>query len=153
MVGAQESKTVLGPENPDLYDGANALLAGDAEEGVRLTQRGLANASNYRERITGNANLCAGYILLEKLEEALTHCDRVLQQDDRHWRAFSNRALAYIKLKRYAEADEDLRRAEAIAPNSRKVRTVRAMYRDATDPVAPQIVIDDRRQPADDDAD
>jgi len=38
---AQESKTVIGPSNPDLHDGANALLAGDAEEGVRLTLLGL----------------------------------------------------------------------------------------------------------------
>ncbi len=148
---AQESKTVIGPENADLYNGANALLAGNAEEGVRLTLRGLANAANIRERTTGNANLCAGYILLEQLEQALTYCDRTLQQDDAHWRAYSNRALAYIKLQRYEDAEQDLQRAEAIAPRSRKVKTVRAMLRDAVDPVAPQIVIDDRRQPADDD--
>ena len=152
VAAAQESKTVIGPENPDLYNGANALLAGDAEEGVRLTLRGLAGASNHRERETGNANLCAGYILLEQLEEALTYCDRVLEQNESHWRAYSNRALAYIKLQRYEEAEQDLQHAEAIAPNSRKVKTVRAMLRDAVDPVAPQIVIDDRRQPADEDA-
>ena len=33
---AQQNTTVLGPSNTDLYYGANALLAGDAEEGVRL---------------------------------------------------------------------------------------------------------------------
>ena len=152
-VNAQESKTVLGPENADLYYGANALLAGDAAEGVRLTQRGLQHAANYRQRITGLANLCAGFIMLEQLEQALTYCDQVLEQNDAHWRAYSNRALAYVKLQRYDEAEEDLIRAEALAPNSRKVKTVRAMLLDATDPVAPQIVIDDRRQPAADDVD
>ena len=144
---------MLGPENPDLYHGANALLAGDAEEGVRLTLRGLQSASNYRQRITGLANLCAGFILLEQLEEALTYCDQVLQQNDAHWRAYSNRALAYVKLQRYDDAEQDLQRAEALAPSSRKVKTVRAMLLDATDPVAPQIVIDDRRQPPNSDGD
>ena len=150
---AQQSKTVLGPENPDLYHGANALLAGDAEEGVRLTLRGLQHASNQRERMTALANLCAGYILLEELETALTYCGRALEQNDSNWRAYSNRALAYIKLRRYDEAEQDIQRAEAIAPDSRKVKRVRAMWRDATDPVAPQIVIDERRQPADEHVD
>ena len=124
-----------------------------AEEGVRLTLRGLQHASNQRERRTALANLCAGYILLEELETALTYCDRALEQNDSNWRAYSNRALAYVKLQRYDDAERDLQRAEALAPNSRKVKTVRAMLLDATDPVAPQIVIDDRRQPADDDVD
>ena len=50
-------------------------------------------------------------------------------------------------LGRYDEADKALQRAEAIAPNARKVQTVRAMLRDKTDPVAPSVIIDDRRHP------
>ena len=38
------AKTVVGPANADLADGAAALRAGDAEEGIRLTKRGLATA-------------------------------------------------------------------------------------------------------------
>ena len=37
-----EAKTVIGPSNLYLYDGANALLAGDPVEGVPLTLKGLA---------------------------------------------------------------------------------------------------------------
>ena len=51
--GGQEhehSRTVIGPANIDLADGAEALLAGDAEKGVSLTERGLQAAANDRER-------------------------------------------------------------------------------------------------------
>jgi Flp pilus assembly protein TadD len=150
LCSAQENRTVIGPSNADLYNGAQALLAGDGEEGVRLTLQGLRNASNTRDRITGLSNLCAGYILLKQHDTALSYCGEVLAINDRHWRAYSNRALAYLQMERYSEAEQDLQKAESLAPNSRKVKTVRAMLLDATDPVAPQIIIDDRRQPADD---
>lgn len=146
---AQESKTVIGPSNLDLYHGANALLAGDAEEGVRLTLLGLQHESSKRDRMTAKSNLCAGYIMLEQLETALSYCDQVLEENDRHWRAYSNRALANVKLGRYEEAERDLQKAEALAENARTVKIVRSMLRDAIDPVAPHIVIDDRRQPPD----
>ena len=150
---AQQNTTVLGPSNLDLYHGANALLAGDAEEGVRLTLIGLRYEHGGRDRLTGLSNLCAGYIMLEQLETALTYCDQVLEQNDDYWRAYSNRALAYIKLGRFEEAEQDLQKAEALAENARTVKIVRSMLLDATDPVAPQVVIDDRRQPMDDDED
>jgi tetratricopeptide (TPR) repeat protein len=147
----QESKTILGPTNPDLYYGAEALLAGDGEEGVRLTLLGVKHAANSRDRITGLSNLCAGFIMLEQYEIGLSYCDQVLAENDKHWRSYSNRALAYLKLGRLEETEADLQKAEAIAPNARTVKVVRSMLLDATNPVAPLIVIDDRRQAADDD--
>ena len=147
----QESKTILGPTNPDLYYGAEALLAGDADEGVRLTLLGVKRAANSRDRITGMSNLCAGYIMLEQYEIGVSYCDEVLARNDQHWRSYSNRALAYLKLGRLEETEADLQKAEAIAPNARTVKVVRSMLLDATNPVAPLIVIDDRRQTADDD--
>ena len=144
---AQESKTILGPSNQDLYAGANALLAGDAEKGVRLTLAGLKRERRGQDRLTGMSNLCAGYIMLEQLETALTYCDQVIAETDNHWRAYSNRALAYVELQRYEEAEQDLQKAEALAGNARTVKIIRSMLLDATDPVAPQVVIDDRRRP------
>lgn len=146
-VDAQEAKTVVGPYNADLTEGAEALMAGDAERGVELTLKGLRQETRAHDRRTGLSNLCAGYILLDQLDTALDYCDRVLEETDRHWRALSNRALIYVKLGRYAEAEADLERAEAIAPKARPVRSVRAMLQDATDPVAPTVIIDDRREP------
>jgi len=145
---AQDARTVIGPSNIELKEGADALLAGDAEEGVRLTLIGLERAPSQRERHTGWSNLCAGYVMLEQLDTALEYCNKVLAENDRHWRAYSNRALVYVKLRRFDEAEQDLQRGEAIAPNARTLRAVRAMLLDAVQPVAPTVVIDDRRQPA-----
>jgi len=140
------AKTVVGPANADLADGAAALRAGDAEEGVRLTRRGLASAAGRRERVAGYSNLCAGLAMLERLDEALQACDRALQLDDRHWRSYSNRALVHLKQERYAEAERDIASVEALSPQAHTLKQLRAMYRDAVDPVSPSIIIDDRRE-------
>ena len=145
---AEGNKTVLGPSNIPLQDGANALIVGDAAEGIRLTLIGLRQARDSRERQTAKSNLCAGYALLEQYPTALEYCDEVLQQNDANWRAYSNRALVYVKLKRFDEAQQDLLRGEAISPKASTLKAVRRMYLDATNPVSPTIVIDDRRAPA-----
>jgi tetratricopeptide (TPR) repeat protein len=150
LADGQQAKTVIGPYNAELSAGAEALLAGDAERGIRLTLEGLQRETRSYDRRTGLSNLCAGYILLDDLETALDYCSRVLEETDRHWRAYSNRALIFVKLGRYADAEADLERAEAIAPKARPVRSVRSMLQDATDPVAPIVIIDDRREPGPD---
>lgn len=139
------AKTVIGPSNVNLADGAAALRAGDAEEGVRLTQRGLAAANSHRDRVAGYSNLCAGLVMLDRLDEALEACDRALELDDRHWRSYSNRAAAYLRQERYEEAERDISAGEALNPDARTLKALRAMYRDAVDPVVPMIIIDDRR--------
>ncbi|MDJ0758693.1 MAG: tetratricopeptide repeat protein [Woeseiaceae bacterium] len=146
-VGADDesSRVVIGPSNPNLFDGAAALIAGDPETGVRLTHLGLSMATNRRERLVGLSNLCAGYLLLEQLDVALDFCNQALEINDRHWRSYSNRALIYLKLKRYEEAEQDLERGLTIAPDSAKLKTVRAQLLDEIDPVSPRITIDERR--------
>lgn len=146
-IAATENKTVIGPSNPDLQEGANALLAGDAQEGVSLTLRGLEYAGSRRERVTAWSNLCAGYAMLEEYTNALTYCDLALGENSEHWRALNNRALVYVKIKRYSEAATDLDKAESLAPKSRTIKVVRALLNDAVNPVSPSIVIDDRRNP------
>ena len=141
-----QPRTVIGPSNIDLADGATALRAGNAEDGVRLTQSGLRSASNDRERVAGYSNLCAGLFMLDRLDEALDACNQALIIDDRHWRSYSNRALVYVKQKRYADAERDIADGEAINPNARTLKIVKSMLLDETDPVAPSITIDDRRQ-------
>ena len=146
---AQSNKTVIGPTNPDLKYGADALLAGDADEGVRLTLIGLEFARGARERQTAKSNLCAGYLMLREYDTALAYCNEVLGENDGHWRAYSNRALIYVKLGRFEDAERDLAIGEAIRPSSRKLKAVRRMLLDATNPVSPTIIIDDRRDSAD----
>jgi tetratricopeptide (TPR) repeat protein len=145
------AKTVVGPANVDLADGAEALRIGNAEDGVRLTRRGLASANSRRDRVAGYSNLCAGLVMLERLEEALQACNQALELDDRHWRSYSNRALVYLKQQRYPEAERDISKGEELSPNARTLKILRGMYRDAVDPVSPSIIIDDRRGAAADD--
>ena len=145
---AQSNTTVIGPSNPDLKYGADALLAGDADEGVRLTLIGLKFATGARERQTAKSNLCAGYLMLREYDTALAYCNEVLGENDRHWRAYSNRALIYVKLGRFDDAKQDLEKGEAISRSSRTLKAVRRMLLDATNPVSPTIVIDDRRDSA-----
>lgn len=145
-LASEESKTVIGPENIYLYDGANALMAQNGEDGVRLTLLGLAAAKNAREEKIAHSNLCAGYLMIGKPDTALGHCDWVIEKDQGHWRTYNNRALVYMRLERYAEAEEDIRKGQALRPSSRKLKIVKGMYLDETQPVTPRIEVDERRK-------
>ena len=136
---------MLGPSNQDLADGAQELLAGNYEEGVMLTERGLTYARGRKEKQVGFSNLCAGYLLLNQWEKALGFCDQALEINPRHWRALSNRAMVYVQLERYEEAKADLDLGQEIAPNATSLKEVRGRLLDATNPVTPNIQIDDRR--------
>ena len=149
-----EMKTVIGPRNPELANGATALLQGRIEEGIRLTQIGLGKAQGSRERQAAYSNLCAGYVMLKKYETAIEFCDLALEENDRNWRALNNRALARTELGEYELAKADLDRGEAIAPKASTIKEVRGWLLDHTEPVEPTVTIDDRRgEAADDEAD
>ena len=147
----QEASTVIGPRNVPLYDGAQALLAGDNEQGVRLTLEGLKIAHGRREEEAALSNLCAGYIKLGNYEEALKYCDILLTRNDRNWRGYNNRAVIHIMMKQYDKADADLTKGEELNPGARTMKIARAMYMDAVYPVRPEIEIDDRENQDDED--
>ena len=142
---AEETKTVMGPSNIYLYDGANALMAGDGERGVRLTLRGLEHAQGLREKRVAHSNLCAGFLLINEPDQALEHCNWVLERDPTHWRSYNNRALVYMRLERFDEAEVDIRKGQELRPNSKKLKIVKGMYLDETQPVTPKVEVDDRR--------
>lgn len=141
----EEAKTVIGPDNIYLADGADALVAGNGEDGVRLTLIGLQRAQGTRQEKIGHSNLCAGYLLLNQPETALEHCNWVLELDPTHWRTYNNRALVYMRLERFDEAEQDIQKGQAIRPGSEKLKAVKGMYLDETQPVTPNIEIDERR--------
>ena len=145
LAADEESKTVIGPRNALLADGAIALKAGDGVEGVRLTLRGLEMAQGELERKMGHSNLCAGYILIDKPRTALPHCNWVLERDPDHWRTYNNRALVYLRLERFEESEADIARGQALSPSSRNLKIARGMLLDQTDPVSPNVEIDERR--------
>jgi tetratricopeptide (TPR) repeat protein len=139
------SKTVIGPRNIFLYDGANALKAGNADEGVPLTIKGLEFAQGQRETKIGHANLCAGFMMLGQASTALEHCNWVLERDPYHWRTYNNRALVYLKLERFEESEADIRKGQEINPRSETLKEVKGLYLDEVAPVDERITIDDRR--------
>jgi tetratricopeptide (TPR) repeat protein len=139
------NKTVIGPSNLALSDGAQALMAGDAEYGVKKTLEGLEMAVGEREHEAALSNLCAGYILLEQYQAALGYCDLLLARNDQNWRAYNNRAVVFIKTGQYEKAERDLARGEALRPGAHTLKVARAMYMDAVHPVAPEVEVDDRQ--------
>ena len=140
-----EAKTVIGPRNVYLYDGANALMAGNPTEGVPLTLKGLEFAHGLHEIKIAHANLCAGFLLLGQAATALEHCDWVLERDSNHWRTYNNRAIVYLRLERFEESEADIRKGQELNPRSEKLKEVKGMYLDEVEPVDERITIDDRR--------
>jgi hypothetical protein len=63
---AASSNTVIGP-NVMLADGAEALMRGDWQRGIQLTQMGLTFAVTQQDRASALANLCAGFAALKQL--------------------------------------------------------------------------------------
>jgi Flp pilus assembly protein TadD len=149
----QEMKTTIGPSNIELHNGAELLRRGEAKRGLELTLEGLEHATTTREKVVGLSNACAGNVMLGRYTEAVSWCHQALEIKEGNWRALVNRSHAYLKLGRFEQAEADLVAAEEIAPSARSVKLVRSMYLDATDPVAPLVVIDDRRQGGDDEPD
>lgn len=143
-----ETKTVIGPSNVYLYEGANALLANNALEGVPLTLKGLAIAHGSREEKVAHSNLCAGFMMLDQPETALEHCNWVLERDPNHWRSYNNRALVYIALERFEESEADIKKGQELNPRSEKLKEVKGIFLDTVEPVDERIVIDDRRNPS-----
>jgi hypothetical protein len=123
LAANEESKVVIGPRNALLADGANALLAGDGVEGVRLTLRGLEMAQGEVERKMGHSNLCAGYILIDKPRE------------------------------RFEESEADIARGQELSPSSRNLKIAKGMLLDETDPVRANVEIDERRSAMEDASD
>lgn len=143
---ASEPRWSIGPANPELSDGARALLGGRNEEGIRLTLLGLKLANNKKEEEIALSNLCAGYTNLGDYDEALKYCDIALQRNDQLWRVYTSKALIYTITKQYLLAEEALLKGEALNPGARSLKIARALFLDATQPVAPEIEVDDRQR-------
>jgi tetratricopeptide (TPR) repeat protein len=136
---------VTGSANSDISAGARALLGGRNEKGIELTLSGLKAANGKKEEEVALSNLCAGYTNLGDYETALKYCDMLLQRNDKKWRAYNSKALIFIYTKQYKKAEQELIKGEALNPNARTMKIARALYLDATNPVVPEIEIDDRK--------
>lgn len=121
------STSVLGV-NESLAAGSRALLLGEYETGVRLTERGLKLVSQRFERARALSNLCAGYTGLRQHEKALEACDAALKLNPQNWRIYNNRSLALLGLGRVVEARQDLAAALEMKPESPSLEKTRAWF-------------------------
>ena len=126
---ASTSNTVIGP-NVMLSDGAEALMRGDWERGVQLTQFGLSFAVSQQDRASGLANLCAGFAGLKQYQRALEHCDKSLELVNDNWRTWQNRAAANLGLGKVEESLRDVQRGLQINPDSDSLQKTLAIARD-----------------------
>ena len=106
-----------------LVEASMALSLGDAERGIRLIEEELARGIERRsDTAKALSNLCAGYILIGDYDRALVHCDRSLEIDQTNWRAFNNRASAFLGQGRLDEAITDLGRGLELRSDSPMMR-------------------------------
>ncbi len=118
---AVENRLVLGA-NPNLSQGAFELRSGNFEEGIRLTFIGLKETASTRDRRAAMNNLCAGYAALGRYDAAIHICNIILDKNERDWRAYNNRALAYMGAGDLDQAKADVDKGLAINPGSKKLR-------------------------------
>lgn len=121
------SNTVIGP-NVMLADGA--LLNGDWERGVQLTQMGLTFAISQQDRAAALANLCAGFAALKQYQRALERCDQSIEISADNWRTWQNRAAANLGLGKVEESLRNIQRGLQLNPDSDALQKTLAIARD-----------------------
>lgn len=123
------SNTVIGP-NVMLADGAEALMRGEWQRGIQLTQMGLTFAISQQDRASALANLCAGFAALKQYQRALEHCDQSIALVNDNWRTWQNRAAANVGLGKIEESLRDIQRGLQLNPDSDSLQKTLAIVRD-----------------------
>jgi len=126
---AATSNTVIGP-NVMLADGAEALMHGEWQRGIQLTQMGMAFAISQQDRASALANLCAGFAALKEYQRALEYCDQSIAIVDDNWRTWQNRAAAHLGLGKIEESLRDIQRGLQLNPDSDSLQKTLAIVRD-----------------------
>lgn len=127
-----------------LSAGADAIRAGNYDEGIRLTTIGLQRqARTLRDRAAGLANLCAAYVAKEEPDAAIPYCDESIELFDGNWRAYSNRSHAYLLKGMLEEAARDNAAAAALSPRAAHVQMIRGMLNERK--LKPRITMQEHR--------
>lgn len=126
-----DSRTVFGG-NSLLAAGAEAIRAGQYDEGIRLTLLGLERPGNTEhERAAALSNLCAAHAGKREPDLAIQYCSKSLSLNPGNWRAYSNRSFAYWLKGMYSQAVFDVDAAAALAPKAAQVRQIREMINES----------------------
>jgi tetratricopeptide (TPR) repeat protein len=122
-----DSRTVLGSGNEYLIAGAEAIRAGQYEDGIRLTTLDLKRMATVHEKSAGLSNLCGAHAAKGEPDLAITYCTESIAINDGNWRAYSNRSYALYLKGLYNQANADLETAASINPSARQIAQLRGM--------------------------
>ncbi len=140
-----DNRTIIGSGNEYLVAGANAIRAGDFDNGIRLTRRGLDEfLPSAKDRAAALCNLCAAFNGVREPQKALEYCNESLALNTRNWRTYSNRAAAYTILGMYSEAVFDLDSAATLNPNAKAVLKLREIINELS--LDARVIMEDHQQ-------
>lgn len=137
------SRTVLGPLNEYLAAGADALRAGQYDDGIRLTTLGLQRPMSQHDRAAALSNLCAAHAAKNEPDLAIDYCTQALVIDGQNWHAYSNRSYALYLKGLYKQASDDLAIAAALKPDARQVAQIRGMINERS--LLPHVAVEEHR--------
>ena len=138
-----DSRTVLGGGNEYLAAGADAIRAGQYDDGIRLTQKGLEQAPSLNDRAAALSNLCAAYAARKETDLAITFCTQSIELNEHNWRAYSNRSYCFYLKGQYKEASADLEIAASLSPNARQVQQIRGMINEQN--LRPSVIVEEHQ--------
>lgn len=138
-----ESRMVLGGGNEYLSAGAEAIRAGQYDDGIRLTNLGLKRPTSVAVKAAAFSNLCAAHVAKGEVDLAIQYCTDSIALDAASWRPYSNRSYAYFLKGMYREANADLKVATSMSPKARQVATIRGMINERN--LRPSIVIEEHQ--------
>ena len=124
-----QATTVIGA-NPDLSSGAAAMMSGDWQRGIDLTEAAITGVLAPEDRAAALANICAGYAALKQYAKGIDFCNQSLQIDANNWRAWQNHAACNLGLGKIEESLQDIQRGLQLNPDSDALQKTLAIARD-----------------------
>ena len=139
-----DNRTIVGSGNEYLSKGSWAITMGQYDEGIRLTHLGVERyMTSPEDRASAYSNLCAAHAAKGEVDVAIEFCNESLALVGGNWRAYSNRAYAYLLKGLYSEATFDVDTAASINPRSRQVQQIRGMINEAS--FRPRVIVEDHQ--------
>jgi tetratricopeptide (TPR) repeat protein len=138
-----DSRTVLGRVNEYLSAGAEMIRAGQYDDGIRLTAMGLERPASQQDKAAGLSNLCAAHAAKGEPDPAIAYCTESIELSPYGWRAYSNRAYAYLLKGRLAEASADLEVAAERNPDARQIGQIRGMINERS--LRPSVTVEEHQ--------
>jgi tetratricopeptide (TPR) repeat protein len=123
------ANTVIGADVL-LSEGAAALMNGDWQRGIELTESGIGGTISREDHAAALANLCAGYAALKQFQKALGFCDQSLTVLATNWRTWQNRAACHLGMGKIEESLQDIQRGLQLNPDSDALQKTLAIARD-----------------------